>query len=105
MTVFSGNAHPALSQQIASHLGIGLGRSLVDRFSDGEVNIEILENVRGRDVFIVQPTCAPSNDNIMELLIMIDALRRSSADRITAVHPVLRVQMPERMRTRTPAKL
>jgi len=76
-----------LSQQIVSHLGIGLGRALVDRFSDGEVNIEVLENVRGRDVFIVQPTCAPSNDNIMELLIMIDALRRSSADRITAVIP------------------
>jgi len=72
---------------VFTHLGIGLGRALVDRFSDGEVNIEVLENVRGRDVFIVQPTCAPSNDNIMELLIMIDALRRSSADRITAVIP------------------
>lgn len=89
MTVFSGNANPLLAQAIAANLGIGLGRMLVDRFSDGEVNVEVLENVRGRDVFIVQPTCAPSNDNLMELLIMIDALRRSSSARITAVIPYL----------------
>ncbi len=89
MTVFSGNANPLLAQAIATHLGIGLGRLLVDRFSDGEVNVEVLENVRGSDVFIVQPTCAPSNDNLMELLIMIDALRRSSSARITAVIPYL----------------
>lgn len=89
MTVFSGNANPLLAQAIASNLGIGLGRLLVDRFSDGEVNVEVLENVRGSDVFIVQPTCAPSNDNLMELLIMIDAMRRSSSARITAVIPYL----------------
>lgn len=87
MSVFSGNANPVLAKQITSHLGLGLGRSLVERFSDGEVNVEILENVRGSDVFIVQPTCAPSNDNLMELLIMVDALRRSSPSRITAVVP------------------
>ncbi len=87
LALFSGNANPDLAAEIATHLGIPLGRAMVERFSDGEVNVELLENVRGRDVFIVQPTCAPSNDTLMELLIMIDALRRSSAQRITAVIP------------------
>lgn len=87
LALFSGNANPDLAAEIASHLGVPLGRAMVERFSDGEVNVELLENVRGRDVFVVQSTCAPSNDTLMELLIMIDALRRSSAQRITAVIP------------------
>ena len=74
------------------HLNISLGRAVVGRFSDGEVMVELLENVRGRDVFLLQSTCAPVNDNLMELLIMIDALKRASAARITAVHPVLRLR-------------
>ncbi len=87
MAVFTGNANPELAANVAKHLGVPLGKALVGRFSDGEVNVELLENVRGRDVFVVQPTCAPSNDNLMELLIMIDAARRSSAQRVTAVMP------------------
>ncbi len=87
MAVFTGNANPELAANVAKHLGVPLGKALVSRFSDGEVNVELLENVRGRDVFVVQPTCAPSNDNLMELLIMIDAARRSSAQRVTAVMP------------------
>ncbi|MBF0264093.1 MAG: ribose-phosphate diphosphokinase [Gammaproteobacteria bacterium] len=87
MMVFSGNANPFLAQSIVRHLNIPLGKVSVDTFSDGEIMIEILENVRGKDVFIVQPTCYPSNNNLMELLIMADALRRSSARRITAVVP------------------
>jgi ribose-phosphate pyrophosphokinase len=87
LAVFAGNANPVLAADVVKHLGIPLGKALVGRFSDGEVNVEIMENVRGRDVFVVQPTCPPSNDNLMELLIMIDALRRSSAYRITAVIP------------------
>jgi ribose-phosphate pyrophosphokinase len=86
-TVFSGNAHPALARDIAYHLGLPLGRINVGRFSDGEINIEIMENVRGRDVFLVQPTCPPVNENLMELLIMADACQRASASRITAVIP------------------
>ena len=85
--VFAGNAHPRLASQIASHLQLPLGQAVVDRFSDGEVMVELMENVRGRDVFIVQPTCYPTNDNIMELLVIADALRRSSAVRVTAVIP------------------
>jgi len=85
--LFTGNANPALSQEIATHLGAELGRAKVGRFSDGEVDIEIQQNVRARDVFIVQPTCAPTNDNLMELLVMSDALKRASARRITAVIP------------------
>jgi len=85
--VFAGNAHPRLASQIASHLQLPLGQAVVDRFSDGEVMVEVMENVRGRDVFIVQPTCYPTNDNIMELLVIADALRRSSAVRVTAVIP------------------
>ncbi len=87
MMVFSGNATPAVAKAVASELGIPLGRAIVDRFSDGEIQVEILENVRGHDVFVVQSTCQPTNDNLMELLIMVDALRRSSAGRITAVMP------------------
>jgi len=85
--VFSGNANPQLAQKVANHLNIQLGKAIVGRFSDGEIMVEINENVRGKDVFIIQPTCAPSNDNLMELIIMADALRRASATRITAVVP------------------
>jgi ribose-phosphate pyrophosphokinase len=87
MALFTGNANPALAQEIARHLTVPLGRAFVGRFSDGEVNVELMENVRGRDVFIVQPTCPPANDNLMELLLLVDACRRASAARITAVVP------------------
>ncbi len=87
MTVFSGNANPQLARLISQHLGLPLGQAKVDKFSDGEINVELSENVRGKDVFIIQPTCAPTNDNLMELMVMVDAIRRSSADRITAVVP------------------
>jgi len=87
LAIFSGNAHPGLASAVARYLGLPMGKALVGRFSDDEVNVEILENVRGQDVFVIQPTCAPANDNLMELLIMIDALRRASAQRITAVMP------------------
>ncbi|MGQ9660240.1 MAG: ribose-phosphate diphosphokinase [Thermochromatium sp.] len=87
LMVFSGNANPGLSAEIAAHLNLSLGKAIVGQFSDGEVMTEIQENVRGRDVFVVQPTCAPPNDNLMELLVMIDALRWASAKRITAVVP------------------
>lgn len=87
LMVFSGNANPKLTNDIVERLQIPLGKAVVGRFSDGEVQIEIMENVRGRDVFIVQPTCAPTNENLMELLVMIDAVRRSSAARVTAVIP------------------
>ncbi len=85
--LFTGNANPALAQEIASNLGVELGKAMVGRFSDGEVTVEIQQNVRARDVFVVQPTCAPTNENLMELLIMVDALKRASARRITAVIP------------------
>jgi ribose-phosphate pyrophosphokinase len=85
--VFTGNANPVMAQEIASHLGIKLGGATVGRFSDGEVTVEITENVRARDVFVVQSTCAPTNENLMELLIMVDALKRASAERISAVIP------------------
>ncbi len=87
LALFAGNANPDLATEIAGTLGVSLGKAAVGRFSDGEINVEIMENVRGRDVFIVQPTCAPGNDNLMELLVMIDAIKRSSAGRITAVIP------------------
>ena len=87
MALFAGNANPQLAQEIARHLKQPLGRAYVGRFSDGEVNVELIENVRGRDVFIVQPTCSPVNDNLMELLVMADACRRASAARVTAVVP------------------
>ena len=87
MALFTGNANPALAHDIARHLTVPLGRASVGRFSDGEVNVEIMENVRGRDVFILQSTCPPTNDHLMELLVMIDACRRASAASITAVMP------------------
>ncbi|MGY0196433.1 ribose-phosphate pyrophosphokinase [Leptothrix sp. BB-4] len=85
--LFTGNANPTLAQEIADDLRIELGKASVGRFSDGEVTIEIQQNVRARDVFVVQPTCAPTNENLMELLLMVDALKRASARRITAVIP------------------
>ncbi len=85
--LFTGNANIQLSKSISEHLNVPLGKANIGRFSDGEVMVEILENVRGNDVFIIQPTCAPSNDNLMELVILADALRRASATRITAVVP------------------
>ena len=85
--VFTGNANVAMATEIAKHLGTALGAADVGRFSDGEVTVEIKENVRTRDVFVVQPTCAPTNDNLMELLVMVDALKRASAESICAVIP------------------
>lgn len=87
LMVFTGNANPELAKRVVSHLGIPLGAVTVDQFSDGEIAVELLENVRGRDVFVIQPTCAPTNDNLMELLVIVDALHRASAGRITAVVP------------------
>ncbi|MER3472592.1 MAG: ribose-phosphate pyrophosphokinase [Armatimonadota bacterium] len=87
MRIFTGNANPLLAQNIADCLGIPLGQILVSRFSDGEIRVQVGENARGLDVFIVQPTCAPVNENLMELLIMLDAFRRASARRITCVIP------------------
>lgn len=87
LMVFTGNANPDLANNVVKHLDISLGRASVSKFSDGEVAIELLENVRGRDVFIVQSTCAPTNDNLMEILTMADALKRASAGRITAAIP------------------
>jgi ribose-phosphate pyrophosphokinase len=85
--LFTGNANRALAQDIATHLSIGLGKAKVARFSDGEVDVEIEQNVRARDIFVVQPTCRPTNENLMELCIMVDALKRASARRVTAVIP------------------
>ena len=87
LTVFTGNANPELAREVAGQLGVGLGRALVSTFSDGEVNVEIMEHVRASDVFVIQPTCAPASQHLMELLVMIDALKRSSAERVTAVMP------------------
>lgn len=87
MKIFAGRANPQLAEAVAERIGIQLGEILVDRFADGEVRVRILENVRGADVFIIQPTCPPVNENLMELLIMIDAFKRASAGRITAVMP------------------
>jgi ribose-phosphate pyrophosphokinase len=87
MMVFTGNANPKLAEEVVGHLNIGVGHATVGRFSDGEVMIELLENVRGKDVFILQSTCSPTNDNLMEVMVMVDALRRSSAGRITAAIP------------------
>jgi len=85
--LFTGNANPVLAQEIANQLGVDLGQADVGRFSDGEVTVEVLQNVRARDVFVVQPTCAPTNEHLMELAFMVDALKRASARRITAVIP------------------
>ncbi len=87
LMVFTGNANPKLAQRVAKNLSVQLGKATVSRFSDGEVMVELLENVRGKDVFVLQSTCAPTNDTLMELMIMVDALRRSSAARITAAIP------------------
>ncbi len=87
IVLFSGNANRALAEKIAACLNMRLGKAVVDRFSDGEIRVEIKENVRGGDVFVIQPTCAPTNDHLMELLMMVDALHRASASRITAVVP------------------
>lgn len=87
LALFTGNANPKLAFDIARYLGVSMGRAQVGTFSDGEVMVEIMENVRGRDAFVIQPTCAPASKNLMELLVLIDALRRSSAHRITAVLP------------------
>ncbi len=87
MTVFSGNANPQIARLISQHLGLPLGQATVGKFSDGEINVALKENVRGKDVFFIQPTCAPTNDHLMELMVMVDALKRSSAERITAVIP------------------
>ena len=87
MVVFTGNANPSLAELVMRHLDLPLGKAVVGRFSDGEIMVEIMEHVRGKDVFVIQPTCAPCNANLMELVIMIDAIKRSSARRITAVIP------------------
>ena len=87
MMVFTGNANRELANEVVKNLRLPLGKAKVDKFSDGEISVEINENVRGKDVFIIQPTCAPTNDNLMELVVMTDALRRASASRITAVVP------------------
>ncbi len=89
MMVFTGNANPELARAVSNHLNLPLGKGVVSRFSDGEIMVEIMESVRGQDVFIIQPTCAPTNDNLMELLLMADAARRASASRLTAVIPYL----------------
>ena len=87
MRIFTGNANPNLAQAVCRHLNISLGRCEVGRFSDGEVMVELMENVRGRDVFVLQSTCVPTNDNLMEIMVMVDALKRASAARITAAIP------------------
>nr|WP_293242900.1 ribose-phosphate diphosphokinase [Panacagrimonas sp.] len=87
LMLFTGNANPQLAQDIANYMRVSLGKAMIGKFSDGEIQIEILENVRGKDVFVIQPTCAPTNDNFMELVMMLDALKRASAQRITAVVP------------------
>ena len=100
MTVFTGNANPKLSHKIAQYLNMSIGRGTVGKFSDGEIAVEILENVRGKDVFIVQSTCAPTNDHLMELLVMVDAVRRASAKRVTTVIPYFGYSRQDR-RTRS----
>ena len=87
LMVFTGNANPKLAADVVRRLGITIGSATVGRFSDGEVNVELLENVRGKDVFVLQPTCQPTNDNLMEMLVLVDALKRASAGRITAAIP------------------
>ena len=87
LMVFAGNANPHLAQEVVRHLNIKLGRAVVGKFSDGEVMVEVMENVRGKDVFVLQSTCQPTNDNLMELMVMVDALKRSSAARVSAAIP------------------
>jgi ribose-phosphate pyrophosphokinase len=109
MAVFTGNANPQLAHDIVRHLMVPLGRAASSSFSDGESTVELLENVRGRDVFIVQPTSPPANDHLMELLVMVDACRRASAARITAVMPYFgyarQDRRPRAMRVPITAKL
>src|SRR3569833_3394201 len=100
MQEFSGNANRQLAEDIVNYLNIPLGKAIVGRFSVGEVMVEIMENVRGKDVFIVQPTCQPTNDNLMELMVMVDAARRSSAARVTTVIPYFGYSRQDR-RTQT----
>jgi ribose-phosphate pyrophosphokinase len=100
MMIFSGNANPYLAETVANHLNLSVGKAHVGHFSDGEIQIELLENVRGKDVFIIQPTSAPANDHLMELLILADAARRASAGRITAVIPYFGYSRQDR-RTRS----
>lgn len=100
VTVFTGNANPALAKAVVGYLNLPLGNALVDRFSDGEIMVEIRENVRGKDVFIIQPTCAPTNDNLMELLVLVDAAYRASAGRVTTVIPYFGYSRQDR-RTRS----
>lgn len=87
LMIFAGNANPRLANDIARELGVPMGKAVVDRFSDGEVAVEIMENIRGRDIYLIQPTCAPTADNFVELLVLVDALKRASAARVTAVIP------------------
>jgi len=87
LMLFSGNATPELSKKVSDYLAVPLGNASVGRFSDGEIAVEIVENVRGQDVFVLQSTCAPTNDNLMELVVLCDALRRASASRITQSSP------------------
>jgi len=87
LMIFTGNANRKLANDIARELGVPMGKAVVDRFSDGEVAVEIMENIRGRDIYLIQPTCAPTADNFVELLVMVDALKRASASRVTAVIP------------------
>jgi ribose-phosphate pyrophosphokinase len=87
LMVFTGNANPKLAADVATQLNVDLGRANVGRFSDGEVSVELQEHVRGRDIFVLQSTCAPCNDNLMELLVIVDSLKRASAGRITAAIP------------------
>jgi ribose-phosphate pyrophosphokinase len=96
LMLFTGNANPQLAQDIANYMRVSLGKAMIGKFSDGEIQIEILENVRGKDVFVIQPTCAPTNDNFMELVMMLDALKRASAQRVTAVVPYFGYARQER---------
>ena len=105
MMVFTGNSNRDLAKKVASRLYLELGSAKVDKFSDGEVTVELNENVRGKDVFVLQSTCEPTNDNLMELLLIIDALRRASASRITAVVPYFRLCTPGSSRAIRPSTL
>ena len=94
LMVFTGNANPKLAQDVVRHLNIRVGRAAVGRFSDGEVMVEILENVRGKDVFVLQSTCMPTNDTLMELLVLVDALKRASAGTDHRGNAVFRIRPP-----------
>ena len=99
LMVFTGNATPELAAGVVKQLGIPLGKANVTKFSDGEITVEINENVRGKDVFVLQSTCAPTNDNLMELILMVDALKRASAGRITAAIPYFGYARQDRRNT------